>query len=105
MVREIPDAQPPHRLRLCGRGRCCVSRGRIRLGPAEMVDAIERYDPFVETWSSPTRLKTPRSGLSAPVVGKRIITMGGTTYRPYSPSDPHPFKLVDVVEIWDTEGL
>ena len=70
-----------------------------------MVDAIERYDPFVETWSSPTRLKTPRYGLSAPVVGKRIITMGGTTYKPYSPSNPHPFKPVDVVEILDTEGL
>ena len=62
-----------------------------------MVDTIERYDPFVETWSSPTRLNTPRYGLSAAVVGKRIITMGGTTYSPW--------LVGALVEILDTEGL
>jgi hypothetical protein len=30
----------------------------------EMVNEIERYDPCVETWSSPTRLNTPRLELS-----------------------------------------
>jgi N-acetylneuraminic acid mutarotase len=79
--------------------------GGYARGPAEMIDEIERYDPFVETWSSATRLKTPRYGLSAPVVGKRIITLGGTTYTPYGPSNPFPFKPVDVVEILNTEGL
>jgi N-acetylneuraminic acid mutarotase len=80
--------------------------GGYRLGPAEMVDEIERYDPFVETWSSPTRLKTPRYGLSAAVVGERIITMGGTTYTgPYSATNREPFPPVDVVEILDTGGL
>jgi len=74
-------------------------------GVAEMVNDIARYDPFVETWSSPTRLKTPRYELSAPVVGKQIITMGGTTYTPWSPSNPDNFRSADVVEILDTEEL
>jgi N-acetylneuraminic acid mutarotase len=60
---------------------------------------IERYDPFVETWSSPTRLSTARSA-SAAVVGKRIITMGGMTYTPLYGS-----KAVNIVEILDTERL
>jgi hypothetical protein len=80
--------------------------GGYREGPADLVDAIERYDPFVETWSSPTRLQTLRYGLSAPVVGKRIITLGGTAYTgPYSASNPFPSRPVDVVEILDTERL
>jgi len=70
-------------------------------GPAAMVDAIERYDPFVETWSSPTRLKTPRYSLTANVVGDQLITMGGTTA--YTPQTP--YNIVDFVEILDLEGL
>ena len=50
-------------------------------------------------------VETMRYGLSAPVVGKRIVTMGGTTYKPYSASNPFPSGPVDVVEILDTEGL
>ncbi|HWN40079.1 MAG TPA: kelch repeat-containing protein, partial [Gammaproteobacteria bacterium] len=59
----------------------------------------ERYDPFVDTWSSPTRLNTPRSSLTAAVVGNRLITMGGLTYT------PGRFNTLDVVEILDLEGL
>jgi hypothetical protein len=51
------------------------------------------------------RLKTPRYGLSAPVIGERVITLGGTTYTPYSPNNRFPFKPVNIVEILDTEQL
>jgi hypothetical protein len=50
-------------------------------------------------------LKTPRYGLSAPVIGERVITLGGTTYTPYSPNNRFPFKPVNIVEILDTEQL
>jgi hypothetical protein len=39
------------------------------------------------------------------VVGKRIITMGGTIYVPYGPTSREPLQGVDVVEILDTEKL
>jgi N-acetylneuraminic acid mutarotase len=87
---------------------CAVVDGAVYLigghgtGAVEFLDAIERYDPFVETWSSPTRLNTPRSDPSAAVVGKRIITIGGTIY---VPSAREAFQGVDVVEILDTERL
>jgi N-acetylneuraminic acid mutarotase len=87
---------------------CAVVDGAVYLiggnatSQAEPLDAIERYDPFVETWSSPTRLKTPRSVPSVAVVGKRIITIGGTVY---VPSSREIWQGVDVVEILDLERL
>lgn len=69
-------------------------------GPATPLSTIERYDPFVETWSSPTRLNTPRFALTATVLGKRLITMGGMTY-----TSQQPYKTQDLVEILDLEGL
>ena len=33
--------------------------GGFLYSPPGIFDTVERYDPFVETWSSPTRLQTP----------------------------------------------
>jgi N-acetylneuraminic acid mutarotase len=64
---------------------------------------IDRYDPFVETWASPIRMPTPRSFLSATVVGRRVFTIGGlaqdTSVRPVT------VRTVDVVEILDVDRL
>jgi len=68
-------------------------------GPATPLSTIERYDPFVETWSSPTRLNTPRFALTGALVGKRLITMGGMRYTPAK------YSTLDVVEILDLEGF
>ena len=72
-------------------------------GLTSIFGTVERYDPFVETWSSPTRLQTPRYSLAAAAVGTRIFTLGGAAQfgTPTLPND----RIVDVVEILDTEGL
>ena len=67
-----------------------------------LLDPVDRYDPFVETWSSPTRIQTPRHGLAAAVVGTRIFTIGGHA-RPAIAGQGD--RAVDVVEILDTEQL
>jgi hypothetical protein len=58
---------------------------------------VERYDPFVETWSSPTRLQTPRY-LSAVSVGLRIFTIGGARHASGG-------VALNAVEILDTGRL
>jgi N-acetylneuraminic acid mutarotase len=60
---------------------------------------IDRYDPYVETWSSPIRMPTPREYLSAAVVGRRIFMMGGVSI------PPNRHQPIDIVEILDTDRL
>jgi N-acetylneuraminic acid mutarotase len=64
-----------------------------------VMDAVERYDPFVETWSTPTRLPTPRYRLSAAVIGERVFTVGGVV------RNASNAKTSDLVEIMDTGRL
>jgi hypothetical protein len=66
-----------------------------------ILGAVDRYDPFVETWSSPTRMQTPRSYLSAAAIGGRIFTMGGIA----QPAGQVAGRMVNVVEILDTDRL
>jgi hypothetical protein len=76
--------------------------GGFGLPPVGSINGpVERYDPFVETWSSPTRMHTPRYQLSAAVVGTRIFTFGGGARGTTTTGD----RAVDVVEILDTEQL
>jgi N-acetylneuraminic acid mutarotase len=67
-------------------------------GGGSINGTVERYDPFVETWSSPTRMQTPRYSLSVAVVGRRVFTIGGMAR---STGD----RAVDVVEILDIGRL
>jgi N-acetylneuraminic acid mutarotase len=66
-----------------------------------ILGTVDRYDPFVDTWSSPTRLQTPRSSLAAAAIGGRIFTLGGRARYPSQLSD----RTVNVVEILDTDRL
>ena len=54
---------------------------------------VERFHPLLQTWSSPTRLPTARSSLSAVAIGNRIFLTGGIATQP------------DYIEILDTDAL
>ena len=59
-----------------------------------------RGDMVVSDSPEDSALRTLRGGR-----GQANHHDGGTTYTPYSPTNPDPFKPADVVEILDTEGL
>jgi N-acetylneuraminic acid mutarotase len=65
------------------------------------VDIVERYDPFVETWSNPTRLPSSRFHVSAEVIGQKVFTIGGTRKKPSAPWS----ETLDVVEVLDVGSL
>lgn len=65
-----------------------VFGGRIQTGEAQ--DAVDRYDPATDTWTSVTRLPTARFWLDGAAVGGEIIIAGGS---------PGGLSSADVVDI------
>jgi N-acetylneuraminic acid mutarotase len=57
------------------------------------VDAVERYDPATNTWSSLASLPTARSGLTAAVLDGAIHVIGG--------ENPDPLRVYREHEVFD----
>ncbi|WP_116809686.1 Kelch repeat-containing protein [Steroidobacter cummioxidans] len=59
-------------------------------GPLE---SVERYDPATDSWTSPTRIPTPRYFIEAEAIGSKIFIPGGRSWTG---------DLLDALEILDT---
>ena len=46
-------------------------------GPDRNLAVFERYDARADRWSKLPPLPTPRGGLGAAIVGRRLVTVGG----------------------------
>jgi N-acetylneuraminic acid mutarotase len=57
-------------------GRIFVFGGEL---PFRIFNATEMYDPATQTWVAKAPMPTPRHGMGAAVVGKRVYIPGGGT--------------------------
>jgi non-specific serine/threonine protein kinase len=58
-------------------GRYFYAVGGRALSADKNLGAVERYDPAANQWVQLPALPTPRGGLGAAIVGKRLVTVGG----------------------------
>jgi N-acetylneuraminic acid mutarotase len=75
-------------------GKLHAIGGRVDGSYARNLDAHEVYEPARNAWTARPRLPTPRSGIAAAVLGRRIFVFGGEA----------PAGTFGQVEAYDGDG-
>jgi non-specific serine/threonine protein kinase len=74
-VANLPT--PREHLAMVTDGTFAYVLGGRNLGADKNTDAVERYDPATQKWTSLAPLPSPRGGLGAAVADGRIVVVGG----------------------------